>query len=96
MYRWMLSTDIKYAVRRTDIRRQNEKKIHIMSPLSHMTRPGKAEEKSTDKKMISLLAKLRTYILGTVRISMLHVIMMIRMTLSVVPNVNRIADNGNL
>ena len=48
---------------------------------------AKASEKSTVKEMISLIAKLRMYILGTVRVSLLHVIMMKRMTLTVVPNI---------
>jgi hypothetical protein len=37
--------------------------------------------------MISLIAKLRMNIFGTVRMSLLHVIMMRRMTLPVVPNI---------
>jgi len=45
--------------------------------------------------MISLIAKLRMYILGTVRMFLLHVIMMIMMMLPVVPNIKRIADIGN-
>ena len=41
--------------------------------------------------MISLVAKLMMYILGTVRMSLLHMIMMRRMTLLVVLNINRTA-----
>jgi hypothetical protein len=44
--------------------------------------------------MISLIAKLRRYILGTVRMSLLDMIMMIRMTFPVVPNIKKIADIG--
>ena len=45
--------------------------------------------------MISLIAKLRKYILGTVRMSLLHVIIMIMMILPVVPNIKKTADTGN-
>jgi hypothetical protein len=43
----------------------------------------------------SLTAKLKMCILGTVRMSLLHVIMMIMMTLPVVPNIRVTADTGN-
>ena len=45
--------------------------------------------------MISLTAKLRMYILGTVRMSLFLMIMVIRMTLPVVPNMNRNTDISN-
>ena len=41
------------------------------------------------KTIVSLIAKLRIYILGTVRMSLLHVIMIIRMTFAIVPNIER-------
>ena len=44
--------------------------------------------------MISLVDKLMMYILGTVGMSLLNVIMMRRMTLLVVPNINRTAYTG--
>jgi len=68
-----------------------------MSPRCNMCRIifVHASEKSTSKYLISFIAKLSMYILGTVRMSLLHVIMMIRITLPFVPNINRIADTGN-
>ena len=44
--------------------------------------------------MISLIHKLRMYMLGTVRMSLLHVIMMIMMILAVVPNIKKNADTA--
>jgi len=68
-----------------------------MSPRSNMCGIifAHASEKSTAKYFISFIAKLSMYLLGTVRMSLLHVIMMIGITLPVVPNINRIADTGN-
>jgi hypothetical protein len=96
MYRWMLSTAIEYADKLTDIRRQNGKKRQKMSRGSDVACSITAEERSTDKYMISLIAKLRIYIFGTVRMSLLHVIMIIMKTLPVVPNIKRTTDIGNL
>jgi hypothetical protein len=96
LYRWKLSTAIEYAVRMTDIRKQNDVIGHQMSPLNHAKECSKIYEKTTVKYMISLIAKLRIYMLGTVRISLLHAIMMITMTLPVVPNIKRTAYIGTL
>jgi len=43
-------------------------------------------KKRTVKRMIYFIAKLRMYIVGTVRMFWLHMIMMITVTLPVVPN----------
>ena len=53
------------------------------------------KKKFHDKIIISLTVKLRMYILGTVRMSLLHVIMMIRMTLQGVPNRKETTATGN-
>jgi hypothetical protein len=87
----------EYADRPTDIRRQNGRNVHINSPSTQLLDIvfAKASRKSTDKKMISLIAKLRMYILGTVRMSLLNMIMIRRMMLLIVPNVKGNAFNGN-
>jgi hypothetical protein len=43
---------------------------------------------------MSLVAKLRMYILGTVRMFLLHMIMIRRMALTVVPNIKRNENAG--
>jgi len=48
---------------------------------------AQASKKSTVKQIISLISKLRMYILGTVRVSLLLMIMIRMMTLPVVPNI---------
>jgi len=96
LYSWKIYTATEYADRPTDIRRQNGRNIHIKSPFSHVSDIlfAKASEKSTVKYMILLVAKLMMYILGTVRMSLLHMIMIRRMTLLTVPNINGTAYNG--
>jgi hypothetical protein len=91
LYRWMLSKVTEYADRPTDIRKQHTKNVQPILPLSQVTDVLilNASKKSAVKKIISLIAKLRMYILGTVRIFLLHVIMMMMMTLPVVPNIKR-------
>jgi hypothetical protein len=53
-------------------------------------------EKSTVKQKISLIAKLRMYILGTVRMSLLRMIMIRRMALLLVPNIKENDYIGSL
>jgi hypothetical protein len=56
----------------------------------------KFSHKSIVKIIVSLTATLRIYILGTVRMSLLHMIVMIRMIFLVVPNIKKSVDTGNL
>jgi hypothetical protein len=96
LYRWMLNTATEYAERPTDRRRQKGRNVHIKSPSSNVSYIlfAQASEKSIVKKMISLIAKLRMYILGRVRMSLLHMIMIRMMTLLIVPNIKGTAYNG--
>ena len=85
----MLRPATEYAERQTDRRRKIGRKIHIGSTVRRPTDIvfAQASKKYAVKYMISLTNKLRMYILGTVRTSLLHTIM-IRMTiLPVVPNI---------
>ena len=92
----MISTATEYVDRSTDKRRQNGRNVHIKSPSSLLSDSlfAQALEKSTVKLMISLIAKLVMYILGTVRMSLLHMIMIRRMTLLIVPNIKGNANIG--
>jgi hypothetical protein len=77
---------------------QNARKTHTM-PLcnekSGIVFPI-SRKKFNIEVMISLTAKFRMYIFGTVRMSLLCVIMMIRMILKVVPNRKRTAVTSNM
>jgi hypothetical protein len=88
----MLSTAIEYAVRPADRRRKNGKNLHIKSS-NHVTKFVFAQTsgKCTFEIIISLKATLRTYILGTVRMSLLHVLMFRMMALPIVPNIKETA-----
>jgi len=96
LYRWILSKATKYSDRLTDRRRQNGRNVHIKPPSSHVSDVllAQASEKSTVTLVISLISKLRMYILGTVRMSLLNMIMIRRMTLLIVPNINGTAYTG--
>jgi len=97
LYRWMLYTATEYAYRPTGKRRENGKKIHVNLPLNHVSDIliAQVSKKSTVKYMISLIAKLRMYTLGTVRMSLLHMIMIRRTTLAVVPNIKENTYTGS-
>jgi hypothetical protein len=96
LYRWMLSRATEYADRQTDRRRQNRKNLHINSSYCHSSDIlfAQASKKRTVTKIISLIAKIMMYILGTVRMSLLNMIMIRMMTLLVIANIKRTAYIG--